>query len=314
MSDNSGSNQGRSGGNRSSSLPYLLIGIGLLVLLYNLGWLGDIFGSVVRVLQLWPVALIAVGADLLTKGRYRAAIAAAAVVVGLVLLFVWQRPPGAAGAGEVQQVNVALAAARSIDLKLESGVNGLQLGSSAGSASALSGEVAVGRRERVSVDWRERGGTLDIEVVSRRAGGPFAFFNWTGVGGATRAWDLALSERVPVELDVDLGVGEADLDLARVDLRHLDLDAGVGSTYISLPHNTNLEATINGGVGEITVVLPAGLPARIDVDSGLGRVEVDDAFERRGGSYLSPTYREGSSAAIIDIDVGVGEVRVLTTR
>jgi hypothetical protein len=46
--------------------PYLLIVGGVLLLAANLGWLS--VGWIGRLLSLWPVALIAVGVDLLTSG------------------------------------------------------------------------------------------------------------------------------------------------------------------------------------------------------------------------------------------------------
>jgi len=301
---------GNGGGSDRSSLPYILIAVGLLVLLFNLGWWGDVFGSILRVLQLWPVALIAVGADLITKGRYRAIIIVAAVVIGLLLLIVWQRP--GAGSGEIREVNVALGAATSINLELDTGVADVNLDSLPGGFSALSGEVSVTARERVSVDWRERGGTLEIEVRSRSSSGPFGFLSWGGISSGERNWDLTLAEDVPTELDIDLGVGDVDLDLADVDLRRLELDAGVGSASISLPHNDGYDVTIDGGVGDVTLVLPVGMPARITVDSGLGRVDFDDSFARDGDSFINSEYRSGSGAALIDVDAGVGKVRIET--
>lgn len=302
MSDDRGPNR---------SLPLILIGLGVLVLLFNLGWLRGIFGNLFALLQLWPIALIAVGADLVTKGRYRLIIVVAAIVVGLLLLFVWQRPGSGAGAGagEAQQVEVALGAARAISLELDTGVADLRLDSAPGGFGALTGSITSGRRENVDVDWRERGDTLEIEVRSRQGRGPFGFLNWGGdLGGG---WDLTLAEGVPVDIDIDVGVGDVELDLGRVNLRSVEVDAGVGETTVTLPEAA-FEARVDGGVGNITLLLPAGLPVRIDVDSGLGGVDVDDSFVRDGDSYTSANYSGGG--ARISIDAGVGRVRVDTIR
>ena len=302
--------RGRGGG--GSSLPYILIGLGLLILLLNLGWFGDLFGGLFSLLRLWPLALITVGADMVTNGRYRLIIVVAAIVVGLLLLASWRRPGGVGATGEAQAVNVALDGASRIDLNLDTGLAELTLGSAPNGSTALSGQVVPVRGESVTVESRRSAGTLDIEVIGRSGRGPFGFFNLFGGPGADRGdWNLTLAEGVPVDIDIDSGVGDVDLDLARVDLRSLEIDAGFGSMTVVLPRNGGFDAAIDGGVGSITLLLPAGAPVRIDVDSGIGNIDVDDSFERDGNSFTSAGYRDGGGARIT-IDVGIGEVMVDT--
>lgn len=304
------STRGR-GGDRSS-LAYILIGLGLLILLLNLGWFGDLFGGLFSLLRLWPVALIAVGADMVTGGKYRLIVVAAAVVVGLLLLASWQRPGAGGVRGEAQFVDVPLDGANRIDLNLETGVTELTMASAPSGATALSGEIVPTGSENVTVQSRRSGGTLDIEVVSRSERGAFGFFDFVGPRTVQGGWNLVLTEGVPVDLDIDTGVGSVDLDLSLVDLRSLELNAGVGSTTVALPRNAGFDAAIDGGVGSITLLLPEGAPVRIDVDTGIGDIDIDGSFERNGNIYTTASYRDDGAGARISIDVGIGQVRVDT--
>ena len=299
------------GGDRGRTLPYVLIGIGLLLLLTNLGWFGDIFGSLFSLLRLWPVALIAVGADMVTRGRYRLIVIAAAVVVGLLVLASWQRPGSRLATGETQIVDIALDGADSIDLEVDSGVAELRL-DSATSGAALSGEITPVRAEIVDIESSVSGGTLEILVRSRSERGPFGWLDFVGgPGNAGGSWDLTMREGVPVDLEVDSGVGSVELDLGSIDLRRLELDAGVGSTRVELPA-TEFDASINGGVGSVRLLVPRDAAVRIDVDTGLGDVDIDGSFERDGDSYTTAAYRDQGGGARIAIDVGIGEVTVDT--
>src|SRR5690606_22672532 len=123
----------------------------------------------------------------------------------------------------------------------------------------LAGEIVPVRSESVDLESRLNGGTLDIRVRSRSERGPFGWLDFVGGPGNTGGtWDLTLAEGVPVELDVDSGVGTVDLDLSRIDLRRLELDAGVGATTVALPGDTGFDASIDGGVGSVTLLVPRG--------------------------------------------------------
>lgn len=296
-------------GDRNRTVPYILIAVGLVLLLANFGWFRDGLGSIFSLLRLWPVALIAVGADLITRGRYRLIIIAAAVVVGLLLLTVWQRPGSAFSVGETRVVEVPLDGASRIDLEIESGVAALRLDSSAG-GPALGGEITPVRAEVIDLDSRVSGGTLVVRVRSRSERGPFGWLDFVGGPGNTGGtWDLAVREGVPLELEVDSGVGNVELDLGRLDLRRLELDAGVGAVTLALPAS-EFDAVINGGVGAVRLSVPRDAAVRIDVDTGIGDVDIDGAFERDGDSYTTAAYRQAGGGARIAIDVGVGEVTV----
>lgn len=292
-------------------LPYVLIGIGAVILIGNLGGGFDplirFFGSI---LSLWPIVLIAIGVDMITSGRYRLIVVGAAVAVGLVLTFA----PGSLGGvmsrvGERQDVTIALESASRLDLDIDLGVARLVLGSSPGMTQAVSGTVQPSRGERFEQQFQRRGATLDVELRSRNAGGPFGVGFIGGTGGGT--WDLRLTERVPIDLDIDAGVGGSELDLRGLQLAAFDLDAGVGSVEVTLPGG-DYQASIDGGVGSITIRLPAGAPARIDVDTGLGGVSADAAFQRSGDVYTTANY-DGSGVRLA-VSAGVGQVRIETTR
>ncbi|HET8984590.1 MAG TPA: toast rack family protein [Trueperaceae bacterium] len=290
-------------------LPYILIVVGVLILVGNLGpGFGSVFSAIGSLLNLWPIALIAVGVDLITAGKYRTIVIGAAVVIALVFLFAAPRLGGGmAGAGERQDVNIPLDGATAVDVTIDMGVAKLRLGSSSTAADAVSGVVQPSRGERFEMDSSRRGSTLDVELRSRSTRGSFNFGVFGAVDGGT--WNLNLTERVPIDLEIDAGVGSSELDLRNVQLSSFDLDAGVGSVEATLPGG-NYSGSIDGGVGSITLRLPRGTPARIEVDTGLGGVSAGGEFQRSGDVYTTANY--GGNGVRLSISAGVGQVRIET--
>jgi len=295
---------------RTNYLPHILIGIGVVILLGNItGGFTALRNVFLGVLSLWPIVLIAVGVDLLTSGKHRAIVAAAAVVVGLVMLFAPPGMGGMRGSGDPQDVRFALEGASRAEVSIDLGVADLTLGSRTVTGDVVTGTVIPSRGERFEASSRRSGQTLEVDLRSRNARGWFGFGMGGGVGGGI--WDLTLSERVPIRLEIDSGVGESRLDLRGLQLTGFELDAGVGNVDLVLPDG-NYTARIDGGVGTITLRLPQGIAAMVRVDTGLGGVDADGGYQRSGDTYTTTTY--AGSGLRVDISAGVGQVRLETLR
>src|SRR5215204_1148754 len=97
------------------------------------------------------------------------------------------------------------------------------------------------------------------------------------IGGEARnEWDLRLNDDVPIDLSVQMGAGESDLDLDSLTLTGLDLQMGAGATTVDLTgsYERDIAATIEGGVGEATVQLPSEIGVRVNAEGGLGQINL----------------------------------------
>ena len=292
-------------------LPLILIGVGVLILLANLGvfnWTG-----LLGLLNLWPLLLIALGADLLTAGRFRAVIVLATVVVAALA---WTGNLSLPGVGpvapvpaETHQVEHPLAGASRAAVRLDVGVSRLSLGSLSGSVNLIEGEVRTGRGEVFEQDLRLEQGVAMLELSSEERFRGFDFGR-----DERRRWDLNLSPEVPIDLSIDAGVGQVRLDLRDLDLSRLDLDAGVGEVVVTLPDRGRLEASFDTGVGATTIHVPQGVAVRLQASTGIGNVRVLGDFVRDGDLYLSPGYDGAQHRVDLRINGGVGAVTVERTN
>lgn len=128
------------------------------------------------------------------------------------------------------------------------------------------------------------------------------------------AWTLGLSREVPLDLRFETGASKSAIDLADLQVRRLELQTGASETRVRLPRAAGrTEVRAEAGVASLTIEVPAGVAARIRSRMAIGSNQVDEVrFPRIGDLYQSPDY--GSAANQVDIDVqgGVGSVRIVS--
>lgn len=126
-------------------------------------------------------------------------------------------------------------------------------------------------------------------------------------------WDVGLTAEVPLDLKVEAGASRATLDLYDVRLRKLQLQTGASETRVRLPRAagvTNVRA--EAGAASITFEVPVGVAARIRSRMALGSTHVDETrFPRVGDIYQSLDYATAENRIDMDIQGGVGSVRVV---
>lgn len=284
-------------------LPVVLVAIGVVWLLGNLGvGLGRFWGWVGDLLALWPVVLIAIGADLLTRGKYRLLIAS--VTVGVMVVGATYGWLGGARGGTVEQVAVPAGGATSLHLYVGAGLDSLELRGAQRGDDAVWGSVRLGRDERLDTASQVRGGILNASVATQAT--TFSPFLVRASGGEMR---LNVDPRLVTDLEIDAGVGSVDLELTAMTLSGLDVDGGVGSMTVRLPRSGSFRGELDLGVGSVVIEVPQSLALQLDVSTGVGRVSVDGAFTKRGDSYLSPAAGQAATAHLT-VEAGVGGLTI----
>jgi len=125
------------------------------------------------------------------------------------------------------------------------------------------------------------------------------------------AWDIHLNDGVPANLHVVMGAGESDFDLSGLNLTGFDLRVGAGPSTVDLAGtwDRDVDASIQGGAGAVRVRLPSRMGVRVDVTGGLGEVQAE-GLSRDGDAYVNDTYGESEATLNVDIEGGVGVVRL----
>ena len=108
------------------------------------------------------------------------------------------------------------------------------------------------------------------------------------------------------------GAGETHVDVGgNPTLTKLNIYTGAGEVELDLVGHWDhdLDASIKGGVGEITVKLPSNVGVRVDASKGIGSIKAD-GFMKDGGDYVNDAYGKSGVTLSIDINAGIGEIRL----
>ena len=285
--------------------PILLILIGFALLLTQLG-IWDI--PWVQLWRWWPLALVIAGLDLmLSRSRLGqiALLAIVAMVVLAVVILIPRAEPLRTERIVSESFSHPLGDAVSARVRLKMGIGRLEVASLHSSDTLIEADVRYdSRRTRFHTSAEQLGEGVEVSLEGEQQG-------MGGIpGDSGDSWDVRLNENVPLRLDIDGGVSRAQLDLTELALTRLDLSIGVGDVTLALPGRTQYRARIDGGVGMLEIETPEGVPVRIKVDGGLGALDVSGRFRRDGNYYVSDEYRTGAEAIEIDIDAGVGALKI----
>ena len=284
-------------GYRSLFWPLILIGVGVVWLLGNIGVITG--ANLVVLLRLWPLLLIAIGLDLLFGRRspaLGAAIGLGAVALIIVLMLVG---PGLGWAGDYEVKTASFSEpvgdARSAEVLLNLSVGRTTISPLRDSSNLIEADLTyVGE-----VEFRTEGESHKVvelhHVRGVQAQFPLDFLGWAAPGGEL-TWDIGLSPNVDLNLTIGGGVGDARIDLSGLQLTDLTVNSGVGTIALTIPATgERYAATINSGVGDFTLTVAEGAAVELDITGGVGGFTIDVPDE---------------AAIRLEADTGLGDVSV----
>ncbi len=255
-----------------------LVLIGGLLFLRNLGVLTFPVGAV-----LWPVVLILIG------------------IWSLLSIF---RPRGSLAA---ESASIPLQGASKASVHVRHGAGQLRVDASADPGALVSGTFGGGLDQRV----RLQGDTLDVDLRP-----PEDFTRWAWPWGWSAAgaldWTLGLSRDVSLELDLQTGASQTRMDLSELKVSDLRLRTGASETHVTLPAAGISRVRVEAGAASVVLRIPDGVKGKIRMRGALSDIAVDrERFPRSGDVYQSPDFDGAANRVEIDIDMGVGSVKLI---
>ncbi len=287
--------------------PVILIGLGVVFLLNNLGILSWSMWDVI--FRLWPVLLIAAGLDIII-GRRSAWGSLLALALMLVVLagafWLFGASTGTERARSGEELWQALDGATEAEVVIAHNFGTLYVESLLESANLIEGTIHSSRGEGITRDFDTRGEKATFILQSEGVSvGPFS-----GGWGGRRTWDLGLNPDIPLELEISLGVGQSDVDLRDLTVSELDIDMGIGQTTVTLPEEGRFWARIDGAIGQTTIRIPEGLAVRVHIDTGLAARQLPYNYQCRGDVCTSPGYENAEDRIDLDVSQAIGNIAI----
>lgn len=120
-------------------------------------------------------------------------------------------------------------------------------------------------------------------------------------------WKVGLSPRLPLDVRVQGGVGDADVNLSRLQLQSLRVEGNIGGMNITLPAGgAPFPTEIRGGAGAIALNVPQGAASTVNVRGGVGgfalAIEQGAAVQLKvqggvGKTILTPGFSRSEASA-----------------
>jgi hypothetical protein len=255
----------------------ILVILGILVLLDNLGILGGV--NIWNVF--WPLLLIFLG-----------------------LSFLWRSIFGRR-VSEAEQVTIPVDDVQQTHLRLRHGAGRLTLSAGASPENLVEASCAGG----IDYQTRREGSTMNVSL--RMPSDRLWVFPWNWFPGQTDC-TLHVNPDIAISFDINTGASDSRLDLGDLQVSDIRLQTGASSTYLALPKNAgHTRVDIESGAASLKVTIPQNVAARIRVKGALSGINVDSQrFPRSGGVYQSVDYDSAPDKADIHIETGVGSVDI----
>jgi len=251
----------------------------------------------------WPLLLIGIGIVFLLSNFGVLAIdvwelwrfwPVILIVIGLDILWSWLRR----GQGtDIETLSLDLDGLTEAEVSIEYGAGQLRIDSSPAPDKLMEGDFSGG------VDYRLRGNKLKLKMPP-----DMWFWNWH----VERKWAIRLTRDIPLQVRVQTGASQANLDLGDLRVTDLRIESGAAETTVHLPRAAGFTRVhIGTGAASSKLFVPEGVAARIKSTMALGTCRINEKrFERSGVEYISPDYVSAANKLDISIEGGVGEVWV----
>ena len=164
-------------------------------------------------------------------------------------------------------------------------------------------------------------GDFDFNVPALKPALAYAVNGGTGVlkvsqgsasGTYENLWQLSLNDATPIDLDLNLGAGDAQLVLGRLDLRSLAIHLGAGDLIVDLRGTpaTSYRVTVDAGAGDTTIHLPASVGISARTSGLLGDVNVS-GLEKRDGRWVNTRSEKSPVTVDLQVQLAIGDLKII---
>ena len=285
----------------------VMICLGAIFLMANFGLLAIDIWSLV--LQFWPILLIAIGFDIII-GRRSILLALLGVLVVIVILVgaVWFSGFNTSGSQlTAANISQSLEGTSQANVQINTGVGEIHITALAAGDDLIQGTVPQGSGFDIRQEFSASGEVAEYRLWQT---GTTA---WIFPAPRNRIrWDLQLNPEAVQNLDLNLGLGQAELDFKDFSIENLLVETAIGNTYLILPAEGDCQVQVEGAIGKLTVVIPQATGVQLQASSGLGTTNVPDDYIREGSGYRSPNYDQAEYQVNLTISNAIGLIEIIT--
>lgn len=283
----------------------LFVLIGGLVLANNFGFVSVNWSNLWR---LWPLIIIATGFSILALRNLIWRIITIILIVLTMAAIAWVAVGGFSIPSTLksQEMSIQKTAdtVKQAEISVKAGASSLIISSAEQSeivASKLESNVAnISENSVISGETQQINLTMDSNKAN----------NWWS-GDVSSKWNINIARKLPLELNVDTGASDTNIDMSQAQLRNITVKTGASNLALKLGdlEDTTL-VNIDSGVSSIVLRVPTGSGVQLKLESGLTTKNLADLGEISKDTYESANYAQSKSKVNISAKVGVSSFTI----
>lgn len=247
---------------------------------------------------LWPIGLIVAGLAIIMRMKVLAS-----VIFALTLVFAIMHLLTSIGAleGETRYVKLEAPYEGSVEkgtFSIKYGAGDLKIDHGS-DFSFLSADVQTTDTNDPILDVVRTSKEVEVSLERSSAKG----IPW---GQSNEAWDVHLTGKIPITLDIDYGATDAEIDMRKLKVSRLYIDGGVTDAKVIFGEYPTI-GDIDVGVTSIDLYFPESAGVIIRVDGGILDINFDE-FYQNDKTYFSKDYEKKSYTIELDISAGVTDL------
>ncbi len=287
------------------ALTVVVLGLGVILLMGNLEYLPmNAWGMLIR---LWPVLLVAAGLDIAMGRRYSIWNTLLRLGLGLLLVagLVWIVMTSPFGVG-VKQVafEQKLGGASESQISFSAPVGNIKLAGGASSDKLVSGNAGIPRNMELKHEYvQQSNGSSSLNLAVKGT-------TSITTGVSSLPWDFVLNSAIPLDLKVELAVGEIDAKLDGTKVKQVSTEMAMGKTTITLPCTQDANVSIQSAIGDVVVYIPEGCNVSINMETGLVAHDLPSGYLKTNNFVRNESAESGSPSVDMRIELAIGSVKI----
>lgn len=286
--------------------PLLLLGLGTLLLLGNLGYLP--VRALPLLTRIWPILLVAIGIDIAfgkNRGGWYGVLRAGLgiLVVGLIFWLAIAFPV-AVGTRVVDfEQNIDGALSSTVELYIIGGR--VELAGGAESDQLLAGQAVLPRNGSLAPVYSkpvngESRLLLAVENSNQLLAGDQSAYQY----------DFKVNSDLPFDLRTEVVLGELQFDLRNTQVRQVETELALGAQNITIPCNDGLVVEMEQALGSVILNIPRGCEVSIRLDNALVSTTIPAGWLRSDDMVTNPDAEANAGSVEVRIGVAVGAVGI----
>ncbi len=292
--------------NRNWVGAVLNVGIGGILILANLGYFP--WTAWEMIWRIWPVAIIAIGLNIAFRGQSLIGsligVTISILIVGGLLWFGLNS--SIVGTGSTESVTYEVQGAKEAQILLNPAIANLQISAASQPDLLFVGEISVAKEEELVKSYDVKSGVGLLKMSSE---GTVVFPS--RANGSGFPWQIQLNDSIQIDLKVDQGIGEQDLDFTGINLKKFDINLGVGSLELILPSEEIFSGSVECAIGLLIVRVPKDLPIKIKLDTAITAKDYPDNYVLDGDWIYSPGAKDNPAVRTLSVSNPIGSIKII---